>query len=114
MITSREILSFSVFRVFSLFNVFMFFPHFYARFVSMCHGTINLIILSEVICNNLLFYYIIKFLNHPAYFRCRFYFVHGVDVYAIHAVFLQVADLSHRIVDAGLAHILLVFTVCGD
>ena len=33
---------------------------------------------------------------------------------AVHPVLLQIPDLAHRVVDTGLAHVLLVLTVGGD
>lgn len=119
-ITSREILSFVVPCAFFVFNVFIILPPFlrcvYPGFTGCVSQHKYLIFywqLLVIVYNGIRFQDIKKHLNHPADFRCRLYFVHGIDMYAVHAVFFQVSDLAYRIVDSGLAHIFFV-TVCGD
>ncbi len=53
-------------------------------------------------------------LDLAADFDSGFYFVHGINVDTVYAVFFQVTDLADRIVDTCFAHVLLVISVGGD
>ena len=53
-------------------------------------------------------------LDLAADFDSGFYFVHGINVDTVYAVFFQVTDLADRIVDTCFAHVLFVISVGGD